>query len=104
LPVQPFHSTLEDIYVANVDTDRGTREKIRFIDTEGLDDDSTGGGGGGSNAREIPRHWLSIADAFVIVYSIDDERSFQLAEAIRRDIERNKEKKEVGHITIPRII
>ena len=78
---QPFHSTIEDIYVANVDTDRGTRESVRFIDTEGLETDasalapSSPSGVGGP--REIARHWHSIADGFVVVYSVDDERSFQ---------------------------
>ena len=28
-------STIEDIYVANIDTDRGQKEKVRFIDTAG---------------------------------------------------------------------
>jgi NF-kappa-B inhibitor-interacting Ras-like protein len=27
--LQPFSSTLEDVYVANIETDRGTKEKIR---------------------------------------------------------------------------
>ena len=36
-----------------------------------------------------------LADAFVIVYSIDDDSSFQVAEAIRKEIEKQtKEKKE----------
>ena len=29
-------STIEDIYVANIDTDRGQKEKVRFIDTAGI--------------------------------------------------------------------
>lgn len=86
--MQPFHSTIEDIYVAWVDTDRGTRESIRFIDTEGLEADaaalaaavpsSPNSGGGAGGPREIARHWHSIADGFVVVYSVDDERSFQV--------------------------
>lgn len=74
------------MYVANIDTDRGTREKIRFFDTEGIDD---------NQVKEIPRHLHTFADGFVIVYSIEDEHSFQLAEVLRKDIERSKEKKEV---------
>jgi len=97
--IGPFHSTIEDIYVANVDTDRGTREQLRFIDTEGLEADASAlaspPGGAGGGPREIARHWHSIADGFVVVYSVDDERSFQLADAVRRDIERNREKKDV---------
>ena len=78
--LQPFHSTIEDIYVAYVDTDRGTRESIRFIDTEGLDADASTFASPSPSAggpREIARHWHSIADGFVVVYSVDDERSFQ---------------------------
>ena len=77
--------------MANVDTDRGTREKIRFIDTEGIDDD---------RVKEIPRHLQVIADGFLIVYSIDDEHSFQLADVIRKDVERNREKKDVTIVVL----
>ena len=28
--VQPFSSTIEDVYVANIETDRGSKEKIRY--------------------------------------------------------------------------
>ena len=75
--------------MANVDTDRGTREKIRFFDTEGIDD---------HHVKEIPRHFHAFADGFVIVYAIDDEHTFQIAEVLRRDIEKWKEKKEVRKI------
>jgi len=33
---QPMFSTVEDIYVALVDTDRGQKEKVHFYDTAGL--------------------------------------------------------------------
>ena len=79
------------MYVANVDTDRGTSEKIRFIDTEGVDDD---------RVKELPRHLHAIADGFVIVYSADDRHSFRLAEAVRRDIERYREKKDLPIVVL----
>ena len=41
----PFSSTVEDVYVANIETDRGTKEQLRFYDTAGIDE----------NNREIPR-------------------------------------------------
>lgn len=81
----PFSSTLEDVYVANIETERGTREKIRFYDTAGID----------QHNKELPRHLLAAADGFVIVYSLDDSHSFQLAEALRKDIKLNSEKKEL---------
>ena len=45
-------STIEDIYVANVDTDRGQKEKVHFYDTAGLD----------ANKPEIPKQYLSFGD------------------------------------------
>ena len=80
----PFSSTIEDVYVANIETDRGTKEKIRFYDTAGLD----------SQQREVPRHLLAAADGFVIVYSVEDKQSFTLAEAIRKEIKNSGEKKD----------
>ena len=43
----------------------------------------------------MPKHLFAIADAYIIVYSIDDTASFQVAEAIRKEIEKQtREKKE----------
>ena len=37
LPVfQPMHPTIEDIYTAMIETDRGVKEKVRIFDTGGL--------------------------------------------------------------------
>ena len=87
---QPFHPTVEDVYDANVSTDRGTVESLRFFDTEGLEPTNS------HNLTErLPRHLLAVADGVVIVYSIDDESSFQIAEVLRKEAEKHKEKKEV---------
>ena len=87
--MQPFPSTLEDIYESIIDTDRGTKETIRFYDTQGIEVSSP------SIKEDLPRHLFALADAYVIVYSIDDEASFQVAEAIRKEIEKQtREKKE----------
>lgn len=37
-----FYSTIEDIYVANIETDRGTKERVCFYDTAGLEPPITG--------------------------------------------------------------
>lgn len=81
----PFSPTLEDVYVASVLTDRGTKENLRLYDTAGLDD----------NNKELPRFLLHAADGFLIVYSVDDEKSYLVAQAIKKDIDKNREKKEV---------
>lgn len=83
----PFSSTLEDVYVANIETDRGTREKIRFYDTQGVDVDY--------KDSAIPKHLLAAADGFIIVYSVDDWKSYQVAETIRKEIRSNVDKKEM---------
>ena len=85
--MQPFSSTLEDVYVANIETDRGTKEKVRFYDTQGVDVDF--------KDTAIPKHLLAAADGFLIVYSVDDWKSFQVAETIRKEIRRECEKKDV---------
>jgi len=83
----PFSSTLEDVYVANIETDRGTREKIRFYDTQGVDVDY--------RDSAIPKHLLAAADGCIIVYSVDDWKSYQVAETIKKEIRSNADKKEM---------
>jgi len=78
-----------------VDTDRGTKETIRFYDTEGLTV-------GGDNPSEmcLPKHYHSIADGFVLVYAVDSRQSFEMVDFLKKDIERNKEKKEVRSLPL----
>lgn len=76
--------TLEDIYIGSVETDRGTREQVRFYDTRGLRD-----------GVEFPRHYFGFADGFVLVYSIDSKESFKRMESLKKEIDRCRDKKEV---------
>uniref|UniRef100_A0A4W5N8C7 NF-kappa-B inhibitor-interacting Ras-like protein 2 n=1 Tax=Hucho hucho TaxID=62062 RepID=A0A4W5N8C7_9TELE len=69
--------TLEDIYIGSIETDRGTREQVRFYDTRGLRD-----------------------DGFVLVYSIDSKESFKRMEALKKDIDRYRDKKEVNIVVL----
>ena len=84
---QPFPATLEDIYVANIDNDRGTTEKLRIYDTAGLDSKS------GSLKEDLPKHLFPFADGYILVFSIDDEASFQVVDVIRKEVENYKEPK-----------
>ncbi|KAJ8264549.1 hypothetical protein GJAV_G00150580 [Gymnothorax javanicus] len=81
--------TLEDIYIGSVETDRGVREQVRFYDTRGLKD-----------GVEFPRHYYSFADGFVLVYSIDNKESFKRMEALKKDIDRYRDKKEVTIVVL----
>uniref|UniRef100_A0A672RC51 NF-kappa-B inhibitor-interacting Ras-like protein 2 n=1 Tax=Sinocyclocheilus grahami TaxID=75366 RepID=A0A672RC51_SINGR len=69
--------TLEDIYIGSVETHRGTREQVRLC-----------------GGHEFPRHYLTFADGFVLVYSIDSKESFKRVEALKKDIDRCRDKKE----------
>jgi len=86
----PMFSTVEDIYVALVDTDRGQKEKVHFYDTAGLD----------ATRPELPKQYYSFADGYVIVYDVTNESSFQCMDKIKKLIEKNKEKKEAVIISL----
>ncbi|XP_044028728.1 NF-kappa-B inhibitor-interacting Ras-like protein 1 isoform X2 [Siniperca chuatsi] len=58
--------TQEDVYVASVETDRGVKEQLRLYDTKGLHD-----------GQDLPKHYYSVADGFVLVYSVDSLESFK---------------------------
>ncbi|GAB6033341.1 NF-kappa-B inhibitor-interacting Ras-like protein 2 [Chamberlinius hualienensis] len=82
--------TIEDIYVVNIESDRGIKEKLRFYDTTGLDPKS----------RDVPKHYLSFADGIVLVYSITNQDSFTTLDYIKKDIDKNREKKELPIIVL----
>ncbi|KAL7977066.1 hypothetical protein Chor_009015 [Crotalus horridus] len=79
--------TQEDIYMGSIETDRNLREQVRFYDTRGLRD-------GASQCLELPKHCFSCTDGFVLVYSIDSKESFKRVEILKKEIDKNKDKKE----------
>ncbi|XP_060081328.1 NF-kappa-B inhibitor-interacting Ras-like protein 1 [Ylistrum balloti] len=86
----PMHSTIEDIYTAMIETDRGLKEKVRIFDTGGLDGAKT----------DLPRHYLTFPDGFVLVYDVTNWDSFQKLEKLKKDIDKNREKREIHIIAI----
>ncbi|XP_067633376.1 NF-kappa-B inhibitor-interacting Ras-like protein isoform X1 [Eurosta solidaginis] len=79
-----IHPTIEDIYVASVDTGRGgARETLRIYDTAGL-----------QGKGQLPRHYLYFPDGYVLVYDPTDPSSLDMLADIKIDIDRNKEKKD----------
>ncbi|XP_055855104.1 NF-kappa-B inhibitor-interacting Ras-like protein [Episyrphus balteatus] len=84
-----IHSTIEDIYMANVDTGRGPREQLRIYDTAGL-----------QGKAQLPRHYLVFPDGYVLVYDPSDPSSLDMLDDIKSDIDKNKEKKEVAVIVL----
>ncbi|KAM9824260.1 NF-kappa-B inhibitor-interacting Ras-like protein 1 [Neosynchiropus ocellatus] len=81
--------TQEDVYVASVETDRGVKEQLRLYDTKGLHD-----------SQDLPKHYYSVADGFVLVYSVDSMESFKKVECLKKEIDKSKDKKEVTIIVL----
>lgn len=76
--------TQEDVYVASVETDRGVKEQLRLYDTKGLHD-----------GQDLPKHYYSVADGFVLVYSVDSLESFKKVDILKKEIDKSRDKKEV---------
>ncbi|XP_017776590.1 PREDICTED: NF-kappa-B inhibitor-interacting Ras-like protein isoform X2 [Nicrophorus vespilloides] len=74
-----FYPTIEDIYVANIESDRGIKEKVRFYDTAGLEQSQ-----------------ISTAH----VYDTDKPESLDVLISLKKDIDKNKDKKEVITVVI----
>ncbi|XP_011305100.1 NF-kappa-B inhibitor-interacting Ras-like protein [Fopius arisanus] len=90
-----IHPTIEDIYVANIETDRGTKEKVRFYDTAGLD-----GHHANTNAQQLARHYLGFADGYVLVYDTAKPESLDVLFPLKKDIDKNKDKKEIAVVVV----
>lgn len=89
-----MHPTIEDIYAANIETDRGTREKLRFYDIAGIEKLHTSTATGTTN-QQLPRHYLILADGYVFVYDTQNLESLDVLISLKKDIDKNKDKKEV---------
>lgn len=70
--------------MAWVETERGVREQLRLYDTRGLHD-----------SQDLPRHYYSVADGFVLVYSVDSLESFKKVDTLKKEIDKSRDKKEV---------
>ncbi|XP_003425618.1 NF-kappa-B inhibitor-interacting Ras-like protein [Nasonia vitripennis] len=94
-PKTEIHTTIEDIYVANIETDKGAKEKVRFYDTAGLEPLQSS-----SNNQQLARHYLGFADGYVLVYDTAKPESLDVLLPLKKDIEKNKDKKEIITIVI----
>lgn len=75
--------------MASVETDRGVKEQLRLYDTRGLHD-----------GLELPKHYYSVADGFVLVYSVDSLESFKKVDILKKEIDKSRDKKEVRLVHI----
>ncbi|XP_011502717.1 PREDICTED: NF-kappa-B inhibitor-interacting Ras-like protein isoform X2 [Ceratosolen solmsi marchali] len=94
-PKSKIYPTIEDIYVINIETDKGIKEKIRFYDTAGLEPLQTS-----TNSEQLARHYLGFADGYILMYDTCKSESLDLLLSIKKDIEKYKDKKEIIIIVI----
>nr|CAH7732546.1 unnamed protein product [Callosobruchus chinensis] len=94
-----LHPTIEDIYVANIESDKGTKEKVRFYDTAGIDYSQISTSNGTTN-QQLPRHYLVLADGYLLVYDTSNSNSLDVLISLKKDIDKNKDKKEITIVVI----
>ena len=80
---------MEDVYMVSVETDRGAKEHLHLYDTRGLQE-----------GVELPKHYFSFADGFVLVYGVNNLESFQRVELLKKEIDQFKDKKEVAIVVL----
>ncbi|KAG5448244.1 NF-kappa-B inhibitor-interacting Ras-like protein 2 [Clonorchis sinensis] len=76
-----FFPTYEDTYNAVVETDRGTKEKVRIYELGGK--------------AKIERHFVNCADVFILVYDIGDVRTLHAVQMLKRQLEECRGKREI---------
>lgn len=89
-----YFSTIEDIYVACWEKDKGVKEKLRFYDTRGMDNAKD------TDTINLMRHLFPTVDGCVLVFSSNDSDSMQCIEKLKHEIEKSKDKKEICHFII----
>lgn len=95
--------TIEDIYQASIETEKGIREQVRFYDTAGLDLSQLPEVGLYSNPDpslvlsfgQIARQYATICDAFILMYDTSRPETFDCLVTLKKEIDKNKEKKDV---------
>lgn len=81
--------------MTQIESDKGVKEKIRIYDTAGLEPLHSM-----TNNQQLSRHYLGFADGFILVYDTMKPESLEVLVPLKKDIEKNKEKKEIIIIVI----
>lgn len=89
-----YFSTIEDIYVACWEKDKGIKEKLRFYDTKGMESARD------QDTMNLSRHLFSSCDGAVLIFSSADPDSIQCIEKLKQEIEKSKDKKEICHFIL----
>lgn len=88
---EKYIATIEDIYVACWEKDKGVKEKLRFYDTKGMDSAKD------QDTINQIRHLFPSMDGAILVFSSADADSIQCVEKLKHEIEKSKDKKEICH-------
>lgn len=80
--------------MASIESDKGVRERIRFYDTAGIESSQTSTACGTTN-QQLLRHYLVLADGYILVYDTEKPNSLEVLSSIKKDVDKNKDKKEV---------
>ncbi|XP_046845563.1 NF-kappa-B inhibitor-interacting Ras-like protein 1 [Xenia sp. Carnegie-2017] len=72
-----LHPTIEDIYDVLIENDQGIKEKVRILDTAGLE----------TSNSDLSKY-ASIADGFVLVYSVTSMNSLDIVQNIKKEIDK----------------
>lgn len=67
---------------------------MRFYDTAGIEFAQTATANGTTN-QQLPRHYLIMADGYILVYDTEKNDSLDVLVSLKKDIDKNKDKKEV---------
>ena len=89
-----YFSTIEDIYVACWEKDKGIKEKLRFYDTKGVENSKD------AETINQMRHLFPSLDGAVLVFSSYDSDSIACIEKLKQEIEKSKDKKEICHFIL----
>ncbi|CAF0721113.1 unnamed protein product [Brachionus calyciflorus] len=96
-PKQKYFPTIEDIYVACWEKDKGIKEKIRFYDTKGMENSKD------NETINQMRHLFPLIDGVVLVFSSNDSDSVQCVEKLKLEIEksvRERRTRELCHFVL----
>eukprot|EP01084_Bolivina_argentea_P156426 272609_1 len=83
-----YDPTIEDSYTCMINV-KGKNEQLDILDTAGQE-----------QFAALQDHWIREAEAFVLVYSVQSQRTFKHADDLHKKILRNKEGKRIDMILV----
>jgi len=85
---QDYDATIEDSYTCAIDVD-GENAALDILDTAGQE-----------QFKALRAHWIREAEAFILVYAVNSQTSFRVADELYRSIRRHKENMRIDMVLI----